>query len=247
LGQNEVNNIHKVELVGGNESQKSVKFLGVLFDEDFSFKYHIQNLRSKLSNALYLLRSSKNILPKESLTLLYYTMFHSHLIYAINIWSSAPPSSTNAIFKLQKKAIRILTNSNYNAHTEPLFKQLEILTLPDLISFFQYQFMHRYITNRVPVAFANTWTFNSNRQIGLNNINLRNQNLFQVPVANIKSLERIPYFLFPRIWNGFDNEAIKSIQTCNLFDENLKQMFIDDLNNFPTCNRIFCPACSNLN
>jgi hypothetical protein len=243
-GQNDDNNIHKVERVGGNETQKSIKFLGVLFDDDLSFKMHIQNLKSKLSKALYLLRTSKNILPKESLTLLYYSVFHSHLIYAINIWSTAPPSAVNSIFKLQKKAIRILTNSKYNAHTEPLFKHLEILTVPDLISFFQYQFVHRYVNNKVPRAFEGMWVFNNERQIGDNSIILRNHNQILVPLANTKTIERIPYFSLPKLWNNFENNAIKSIGTCLLFDSNLKQMFIDDLNDVPVCNRLFCPACA---
>ena len=37
------------------------------------------------------------------------------------------------MFKLQKRAIRIVANSKYNAHTEPLFKLYGILKLSDVL------------------------------------------------------------------------------------------------------------------
>ena len=37
------------------------------------------------------------------------------------------------MFKLQKRAIRIVANSKYNAHTEPLFKLFRILKLSDVL------------------------------------------------------------------------------------------------------------------
>ena len=39
---------------------------------------------------------------------------------------------TNRLRLLQKKAIRIITNSDYLAHTRPLFKKLNILTFDDM-------------------------------------------------------------------------------------------------------------------
>ena len=37
------------------------------------------------------------------------------------------------MFMLQKRAIRIVANSKYNAHTEPLFKLFRILKLSDVL------------------------------------------------------------------------------------------------------------------
>ena len=41
--------------------------------------------------------------------------------------------SINKNFKLQKAAVRIVSGASYNSHTEPLFKKLEILTLPRIL------------------------------------------------------------------------------------------------------------------
>ena len=55
--------------------------------------------------------------------------------------------------KLQKKAIRILTVNKYNAHTEPLFKLLNMLKCKDLFLLCQLKFYHKFINDRLPLYF----------------------------------------------------------------------------------------------
>ena len=113
----------------------TVKFLGVFFDPNLNFKHHIFNLKKKLSKALYALQTVKNTLNPKSILLIYNSIFHCHLLYAIQIWSCSRLGPIGELFKFQKKAIRIILGSSFNSHTEPLFKKLGILPLPDLISF----------------------------------------------------------------------------------------------------------------
>ncbi len=49
-------------------------------------------------------------------------MIVSHINYCILAWGY----EYSRIFKLQKKTIRIISISKYNAHSEPLFKQLNL-------------------------------------------------------------------------------------------------------------------------
>jgi len=109
--------------------------LGVYFDPNLTFKYHISTIQSKLSKALFALRSTKNFLTKQALTSIYYALFHSHLSYAIEIWSCTSHSHLQGLFKMQKAAVRIISHARYNAHSEPLFKSLEILPLLELSTF----------------------------------------------------------------------------------------------------------------
>jgi len=104
-------------------------------DSNLTFKPHVEKILAKLSRALYTLCLYRNFLPEKSLKLLYYTLFYCHLIYASEVWSSAPENMINQLYLKQKSAIRITTNSKYNAHTQPLFKKLEILPLPDLLMY----------------------------------------------------------------------------------------------------------------
>ena len=88
----------------------------------------------------------------------------------------------NDLFKLQKSAIRIICNVNFNSHMEPLFIREDILPLPDLIHFFKVQFMHRFSQkNFLPTSFDQLWIRNNVHTIGENEIQLRNQNHFKLP------------------------------------------------------------------
>ena len=167
--------------ITSNNDIPAAKFLGVYFDPSLSFKYQVSCIKKKLSRALYVLRMVKKILPPTSLKMVYYTIFHCHLIYAIQVWSCCTQKLINDLFKLQKSAIRIICNVNYNSHTEPLFKREDILPLPDLVHFFKVQFMHRFSQNFLPTSFDQVWIRNNVRTIGENEIQLRNQNRFQLP------------------------------------------------------------------
>jgi len=193
-----------------------------------------------------MLRSVKNTLPKTSLKLIYYTIFHCHLIYAIQIWSCCSQNLINDLFKLQKAAVRIICNVRYNDHTEPLFKKEEILPLPDLISFFKIQLMQRFTQEFLPVSFNLVWVRNNIRNIGENEIQLRNNNRIQPPPSRLAMTDRLPTASFARIWEQFPDEQIKIIRKKSEFDLKLKNFFLKDLAEVTVCNRLFCPSCSNI-
>ena len=241
--QNLSKNISIISRVQATDGVPAIKFLGVLFDPDLNFKFHISSIRKKLSKALYSLRTVKNVLNRRSLLLIYNSIFHCHLLYAIHIWSCSNAGPLNDLFKLQKTAARIISGSKYNSHTEPLFKELEILPLPDLITFAKVQFMQRFTHNLLPCSFNDTWVKNSIRNIGENEIQLRNHLQLQNLYPNLARLDPFPLFSFPKIWESFPDEQIKIIRKTMDFDTKLKKFFLNDLASVAVCNRLFCPAC----
>ena len=213
--------------VSGNDDMPAVKFLGVFFDANLSFKYHVSCVKTKLSKALYVLRMVKKSLPIKSLNLIYYSIFHCHLIYAIQVWSCCTQKLINELFKLQKSAIQIICNVNYNFHTEPLFKREEILPLPDLISFFKVQFMHRFSQKFLPSSFDQVWIRNDIRNIGENKIQLRNNSRLQLPPSRTALTDRLPTFNFARTWEQFPDEQIKFIRKKIKFETKFKKFYIN--------------------
>ena len=53
--------------------------------------------------------------------------------------------------------MRIITFSEFRAHSEPLFKQLEILKFDDSIAVNNCSFVYDYLNNNLPGAFTNTF------------------------------------------------------------------------------------------
>ena len=69
---------------------------------------HLNLLKSKLNRAI------RHYVPKFLLKTLYYTIFHSHLIYACQIWGQSFNTLTK-IQPLQDKALRVI-NFKANNH-----------------------------------------------------------------------------------------------------------------------------------
>ena len=104
------------------------KFLGIHLDETLSFKQHISKVFTKISRSNYIINKVTNILPRCSLLTLYSSIVQSHKLWTIYMGSSV---SIDKLIRLQKKYIRIITNSLYKSHTGPLLKRTGILKPTD--------------------------------------------------------------------------------------------------------------------
>ena len=100
----------------------------------------------------------KHFLPFSALRLMYQSLVNCHLQFCSLAWGY----EYNRVYNLQKKAVRIITASKYNAHTEPLFKQLYIMKLEDSLSLQCLNFYHKFKGNYLLIYFADIFTRNSN-------------------------------------------------------------------------------------
>ena len=237
------NLVHRMERVDTNSNIPAMRFLGVFFDPALNFKYHVQQIMSKLSRALYILRTVKNLLTPHTLKSLYYTLFHCHLIYAMPIWTICNLQLQKDLHIKQKMALRTIAGLKYNDHTEPTFKKLEILPFPNLIEFFNLQFIQQFVQKFLPEAFSSTWITNLIRREGQSQISLRNDNDLYAPPANLSLTSNHPLSTLPIIWDRFADERVKFIRNKPEFDKSLKTYFLNRLSKHITCNNPFCPSC----
>jgi hypothetical protein len=240
----------EIQRVSKNDKVPAIKYLGVFFDPLLNFRYHTKSICTKLSKALYAIKTVKNILPEDALCNLYYALFHCHLAYAIQIWSCGQTSNMNEIEKKQKAAIRVICNVKFNSHTEPLFKRLEILPVKKLSEYTNIQFMQQYAHDLLPLTFRNTWVSNRIRrqnqappqQQNQELAQLRNEDDLAVPFARTDTLRKFPLFSLPKIWNEVPAD-LKFIRNKKTFQKKLKNQLMDSLSAVPLCNRLLCPTC----
>ena len=64
------------------------KFLGVLLDENITWKSHICSVQKKLAKNIDLLYRAKYLLDESSLKTVYFYYIHSYLNYANIAWAS---------------------------------------------------------------------------------------------------------------------------------------------------------------
>ena len=54
-----------------------------------------------------------------------------------------------------------MTNSKYNAHTEPLFKELEMLKVKNIFDAQCMEFWYKFVKKSLPEYFGTMFTFNN--------------------------------------------------------------------------------------
>ena len=129
------------------------------------------------------------------------------------------------IFKIQKKTIRIVTGSLYNAHTAPLFTQHNILPYEKLITFSQLMFMHSIEYNYSPSSFENIWLKNNHRDLDRA---LRNANEYILPQPRTETFKKSTLYALPNAWNSLIPE-LKSQQNKITFKWALKAHLMEEI------------------
>jgi hypothetical protein len=157
--------IYDIERIHNDGQTRSFKLLGVLFDEYLTFDEHINSLCSKISKSLFCINRIKNFVNQDTLKTLYCAMIHSHIVYCINIYSCANSTSLNKLRIKQKEAVRIISNAGYRDHTAPLFAQLKILPLDQLIKLNAIKLMHSFTHYLLPISFHQMWISNRERNL----------------------------------------------------------------------------------
>jgi hypothetical protein len=106
-----------------------VKFLGVILDSKLKWEKHIALLKGKISRGLGAIYKGKRCLNMSSLITLYYGMIYPHLIYCIESWGSSSKVHLNSLFKLQKRAVRMVKSESFRSPSDPIFQDLRLMKL----------------------------------------------------------------------------------------------------------------------
>ena len=86
------------------------------------------------------------------------------------------------LFKFQKRAIRIVSNSSYLSHTKPLFEKFKTLTISDLYDKELGIFMYKYKKGMLPSSFDHVFTDLES----VHNYDTRNKTNFRYDIHKIK-------------------------------------------------------------
>ena len=126
-------------------------FLGLTLNENLNWKNHIDKIAIKCSKTSGIINKLKRMLPESIKLLLYNTLFLPHINYSILVWGY----NCERIIKLQKRTIRLLNVSKYNAHTDHLFKKFKLLKVKDILKVQGLKFYYKLIHHKLPAYLQN--------------------------------------------------------------------------------------------
>ena len=132
-----------------------INFLGLILDNKFTWKYHIDHIYKKVCRTIGLITKARIILDIDSIVMLYNAIVKPYFIYCNIIWGNTFTTYLKKLEKLQKKILRVMTSSEYNSHTGPLFNKLKLMTIKDLYEYSSGIYIYKSVHRLLPTIFWN--------------------------------------------------------------------------------------------
>ena len=152
---------------------------------------------------------------------LYQTLFQPYLVYGITLWGSTNKRYLKPIEQLQKKAIRYITKSAYNSHTQPLFRDTKLLKITDLHKLQVCKFMYQVSSRNVSNSLCNAFT--ANRSVHEHHTRNRND----PRMSNMKSALAANSMTYkgPQLWHSLTRD-MKDSNNVNSFGKKTFDKYI---------------------
>ena len=218
------------------ERVHSFNFLGLTLNTNLTWKDHLNIVSRKLSRAIGILNSLKYSFPIHILITIYNTLILSHLNYCLLSWGA----NSDSLFGLQKKAVRVITLNHYKAHTDPIFKTIQLLKLKDLYKLKILKLYYNMINNKLPAEHFRLQL--PCLSYGHQTYNIRNSK-YQLPKIQHEYAKGMIAYTLPKVINSTSNMIIDKIYTHSLYGFSLyiKHSFMNSYKY--ECNLANCYIC----
>jgi len=111
------------------ERKPYVKYLGIIIDDTFTWQYHLNNVKLKLSKSCCVLSKLKHYSDSRTLRKVYFSIVFPYLYYGVLCWGSAAKKFIKPLQVLQNKCLKNVLNLPYDSSNFPVYRQLKGLQI----------------------------------------------------------------------------------------------------------------------
>lgn len=162
------------------EKVQSIKFLGLIINNNLTWEEHKQYLHRKVSKTTGIINNCRKIMTNDQLIKMYKTFIQSNFLYGIEIWGHTVVSDTDILVKLQNKVLRILFKCK---RTDDAWRHShkQIQTIPELYTQVITRTCFKHFYGQLPEYFSS------------NIMPTRNVHTQEDTIYNLRSKEYKPY------------------------------------------------------
>lgn len=207
--------VHNVDIILDNVSLTKVneaKFLGMIVDCQLNFRSHINDVKLKISKLTGVIFKIRDFMTLNALRLIYFSLIYPYFIYGAAIWGGGYETDLDSLFLSQKKIVRIITCSSRFAHTTPLFRNLKLLKLNDIIKLQTSIFVYNAL---------NVFSSNCGLQYVAQHVLSRRPGTLRVPLCRTSFAQRSITYRGTSYWNDLPHN-IRTSTSLNTFKLRLK-------------------------
>jgi hypothetical protein len=188
----------KINLDGADIKRvKQAKTLGIVIDEKLLWQKQIDEITTKVSRGIGMIRRMKTYVPEETLKTVYSALIKPHFDYCNLVWDNCSKYLLEKLQKLQNRAARVITGKSYEIRSSEILKNLGWQPLLNQRKAKRAIFMYKIRDNDLPECLASMFNISNNQ-----NYNLRSNELdFSIPKPNTNYLKKSFSYSGAALWN----------------------------------------------
>ena len=188
------------------------RLLGVIIDDELTWKSHIHCIAKKISRNLFLLHKLRPLVTADGLKSFFSAHCMSHLNYASNIWFRASEVHIKKLESLHKRGLKIMCVQNNLTNLEK-YSVLDMLPLSKQFEYNMGILMFKILNGNVPLYLN---TFIHKPCIGNRLFNCK------LPFPRIDIFKNSLAFAGSFVWNSFPAN-VKSCHSLYTFKHSLRK------------------------
>ena len=210
------------------ERCESYKYLGVFFDENLTWKPHVDYISKKIAKTCGSLSKLRHSAHIDILISVYYALVYSYLRYGIVAWGNATKTILQPLTSLSNRAVRIMVFAPFgNIDVSSIYKYLNIPEIPKIFSLESGKFVFKLQNGMLPIEnIAQHFELrnsNTTHQYNLRNRGIHMQTISYETTHGSKSIQ----CRGAKLWNEVSDDIRKST-SLNLFKKRFKAFLIED-------------------
>ena len=207
--------------IGSNRIMQvsTCKYLGVVIDDELTFKPHIDLLFQKLTKFVGIFYKLRYKLPSWCLRNIYYAFIHPHILYGIEIYGNTYPSYLDKLTRLNNKILKILQNQSVITSHKVIYPEYNTLP-PQLLHKYQILILvHKFLYHKhlLPIIYLDYFTLNSS----IHDHNTRGRSLLHLSQIRSSYGHKTIHFLGSLLWNALPPD-LKELSNTKMFKQKLK-------------------------
>ena len=205
--------------------QFETKFLGVILAANLKWSKHIEIVLNKISKSIGILSKVRYLVPSNLTRMLYLSLVEPYLNYCNLVRASSSNTVIlNKILNIQKRFCRLMTFSNYLAHSKPLFIQLFILPIYEIYKYNLAIYMFRIINRLIPPLNHHQFVLNSS----IHHHYTRRRNDIHTRYCRTTKRQNTFAFQGPKLWRDLPTH-LTVVKSLPIFKKSVKLYLVNNL------------------
>lgn len=167
------------------EQVNSIKYLGVIIDEQLTWMPHIESVSSRVRKLIWVFKNLRHVTSSELLKSIYYAICQSIVGYCISVWGGACKTKLLNLERSQRSVLKVMSFKPFRYPTDLLYAECKILSVRQLFILYVVLSHHKNM-------YFDSHTSTSSRST---------KNICLTQLCSTTFARRQPYFMGAYIYN----------------------------------------------